>query len=72
MEKLHGKGGDVPKEMKYSREVEAISKIVPDRIVDDQVSSSNETINVDEEEAANIVIKKENLTEETAGKQSMK
>lgn len=65
LEKLHGKGGEVPKEVKYCNEDENNSKGVPDS--NDQVSSSNETINVDEEESVSVVVKKENINEEAAG-----
>lgn len=67
LEKLHGKSGDIPKEMKYSAHEDNNSKSLQENS-NDQVSSSNETINVDEEDTGSIVVKKENMTEETTGK----
>lgn len=64
MEKLHGKSGDIPKELRYAGE-DNISKSISENS-NDQVSSSNETINVEEEEVTNIV-KKERVTEEATG-----
>lgn len=67
LEKLHGKSGDIPKEMKCSADEDNNTKSLQENS-NDQVSSSNETINVDEEETGSIVVKKENMTEETTGK----
>lgn len=53
--------------MKYSADEENHSKSLQENS-NDQVSSSNETINVDEEETGSVVVKKENMTEETTGK----
>lgn len=67
LEKLHGKSGDIPKEMKFSGDEDNNSKGILENS-NDQVSSSNETINVDEEENGSIVVKKENMSEEVTGK----
>lgn len=67
LEKLHGKSGDIPKDLKFSSEDDNHSKGLAENS-NDQVSSSNETLNVDEEDPGSIVVKKENVTEEVAGK----
>lgn len=70
LEKLHGKSSDIPKELKSSGDEDNNSKGIPENS-NDQVSSSNETINVDEEENANLIVKKENnISEEVTGKSS--
>lgn len=65
LEKLHGKSGDIPKEVKYNVEEEN-SRGVHDNS-SDHVSSSNETINI-EEESSPIAVKKENVSDDIAGK----
>lgn len=64
LEKLHGKSNDTSKELKYNAEDENAGSAQENS--SDQVSSSNETINV-EEESSPIVVKKENISDDIAG-----
>nr|XP_023019928.1 zinc finger and SCAN domain-containing protein 12-like [Leptinotarsa decemlineata] len=63
LEKLHGKSGDIPKEVKNTAEDENVEGNQDNS--SDQVSSSNETINV-EEESSPIVVKTENISDDVA------
>lgn len=64
LEKLHGKSSDMLKEVKYNNAENDTAGSVQENS-SDQVSSSNETINV-EEESSPVVIKKE-ISDDIAG-----